>query len=102
MPRCTTAYKPVATGVSLPLPPKISLLTRLGLHFKLLVAPEENAPAYDDVEFQYEPRLDRDRDQDLIDIMPDYLSEEISFSRGNAAKFYSRIADTLTKRLIHD
>ena len=34
--------------------------------------------------------------------MPEYLSEEIIFSRANAAKFYSRIADTLTKRLIDD
>ncbi|KAI4261162.1 MAG: hypothetical protein L6R42_003632 [Xanthoria sp. 1 TBL-2021] len=67
------------------------------LHFKLGIATntDEN---YEETEFQYTPRLDNDRDRDLLAILPDYLSEEITFSRHNAAKFYGRVVETLTKR----
>ena len=44
------------------------------------------------------PRLDSDRDRDLLELLPDYLSEEITFSRHNAAKFYGRVVETLTKK----
>lgn len=53
--------------------------------------------SYEETEFQYTPRFDDDRDRDLLDLMPDYLTEEITFSRQHAAKFYSRVVDTLTK-----
>ena len=54
--------------------------------------------SYEDTEFQYVPRLDSNRDRDLLEILPDYLSDEITFSRANAAKFYSRVVETLTKK----
>ena len=70
------------------------------LHFKLAVATDTAAATrYEDTEFQYTPRLDRNRDRDLLDILPDYLTEEITFSRQHAAKFYARVVETLTKRV---
>lgn len=84
------------------------------LHFHLTVAnPSPNstntnsstnnaAPPpllYEDAEFQYTPLLDERRDRDLLEILPDYLTEEICFPRSNAAKFYARVVDCLTKRV---
>jgi hypothetical protein len=51
------------------------------------------------MEVVYTPRLDSNRDKDLIELLPDYLSEEITFSRAHAAKFYSRVVDTMTRRM---
>lgn len=69
----------------------------LALHFKLRIATNTDE-SYEDTEFQYTPRLDSDRDRDLLELLPDYLSEEITFSRLNAAKFYGRVVETLTKK----
>ncbi|KAL8943490.1 MAG: hypothetical protein Q9216_001025 [Gyalolechia sp. 2 TL-2023] len=72
------------------------------LHFKLGIA-TNSEDGYEDTEFQYTPRLDNDRDRDLLELLPDYLSEEITFSRLNAAKFYGRVVETLTKKRVeHD
>ena len=69
------------------------------LHFKLAVANDNDAKInYEDATFLYTPRLDANRDRDLLELLPDYLSEEIAFSRVNAAKFYGRVVETLTKR----
>ena len=42
--------------------------------------------------------LDANRDREMIELMPSYLTEDITFARQNAAKFYGRVVDTLTKR----
>ncbi|SLM40783.1 Monopolin complex, subunit Csm1/Pcs1 [Lasallia pustulata] len=70
------------------------------LHFKLAVASDSDGKgsSYEETEIQYTPRLDSNRDRDLLELLPDYLSEEITFSRMNAPKFYGRVVDTLTKR----
>lgn len=46
------------------------------------------------------PQLDPDRDEALVDVLPDYLQEEITFPRPQAAKFYARVMKSLTERLI--
>ncbi|KAL9026993.1 MAG: hypothetical protein Q9196_004427 [Gyalolechia fulgens] len=71
------------------------------LHFKLGIATNA-ADSYEDTEFQYTPRLDHDRDRDLVALLPDYLSEEITFSRLNAAKFYGRVVETLTRKRVEN
>lgn len=58
------------------------------------------AQPYEDAEFQYTPLLDPSRDNELMEILPDYLTEEICFPRSNAAKFYARVVDCLTKRVV--
>jgi hypothetical protein len=70
------------------------------LHFKLSVAQDADAKStrFEETEFLYTPLLDSNRDRDMIELLPDYLTEDITFSRQHAARFYSRVADTLTKR----
>ena len=105
-----TAFKLAATGVSHFLPPSAAdhiadiRLLPAALHFKLAVANDNDGKgsSYEDTEFQYTPRLDANRDKDLLEILPDYLSEEITFSRLNAAKFYSRVVETLTRKRADD
>lgn len=72
------------------------------LHFRLAIAEEEGGVNFEDVEFHYMPLLDSNRDKDLIAVLPDYLTVDITFSRRQSAKFYSRITDTLTKRRPED
>ena len=67
------------------------------LHFKLAVA-KESDESYENTEFQYTPRLDNNRDRNLIALLPEYLTDEITFSRTNATMFYGRVVETLTKR----
>ncbi|RMD41692.1 hypothetical protein DV735_g3462, partial [Chaetothyriales sp. CBS 134920] len=69
------------------------------LHFKLFVDAEDAKTAsFEETDFLYTPLLDANRDRDMIELMPTYLTEEITFARQNAAKFYGRVLDTLTKR----
>ncbi|KAI0387608.1 chromosome segregation protein Csm1/Pcs1-domain-containing protein [Hypomontagnella monticulosa] len=70
------------------------------LHFKLVVGGDElTEEKFDEPQFVYAPQLDPNRDQDLIDMLPDYLVEEISFPQSHAARFYSRLMRSLTERL---
>ncbi|KAF6841914.1 chromosome segregation protein [Colletotrichum plurivorum] len=65
------------------------------LHFKLEVETESSGDSYEEAHFTYKPQLDENRDHDLIDLLPDFLTEEIEFSRPHAAKFYSRVTKSL-------
>ncbi|EQB57701.1 chromosome segregation protein [Colletotrichum gloeosporioides Cg-14] len=65
------------------------------LHFKLEVETESSGDNYEEAHFTYKPQLDSNRDRDLIDLLPDFLVEEIEFSRPHAAKFYSRVTKSL-------
>ncbi|KAJ9154865.1 Monopolin complex subunit pcs1 [Pleurostoma richardsiae] len=67
------------------------------LHFKLAVA-DESSENYDEAEFMYMPQMDPSRDKALMDMLPDFLIEEITFPRLHAAKFYSRLMKSLTER----
>ncbi|KAF2091407.1 hypothetical protein K490DRAFT_13255, partial [Saccharata proteae CBS 121410] len=68
------------------------------LHFHLSVATAQSS--YEDAEFAYSPLLDENRDRDLLDILPDYLTEEICFPRSSAAKFYAKVVDCMTKKVV--
>lgn len=72
-------------------------LTATALHFKLVV-PHVSSSNYHSAEFSYIPLLDENRDRDLLDLLPDYLTVDINFSRQQASKFYTRVIDTLNKR----
>lgn len=69
------------------------------LHFKLSIGPDEDADEFEEAQFMYLPQLDANRDKALLDVLPDYLTEEISFPRPHAAKFYTRVMKALTERL---
>ncbi|KAH6611879.1 chromosome segregation protein Csm1/Pcs1-domain-containing protein [Boeremia exigua] len=68
------------------------------LHFHLTIS--EGGESYADTEFVYQPLLDEQRDKDLLDLLPDYLTEEISFPRAHAAKFFSKVVDSMSKRIV--
>ncbi|KAL4877329.1 chromosome segregation protein Csm1/Pcs1-domain-containing protein [Aspergillus karnatakaensis] len=67
------------------------------LHFKLAV-PHVSSANFEKAEFQYIPLLDENRDRELVDILPEYLTVDITFVRQQASKFYTRVIDALTKR----
>ncbi|KAG5301664.1 chromosome segregation protein (Pcs1) [Histoplasma ohiense] len=69
------------------------------LHFKLAVAHDSETKNFEEAEFHYFPLLDPNRDRDLVDILPEYLSIDITFPRQHASVFYSRLVDTLTKKV---
>ncbi|KAK9422456.1 putative Chromosome segregation protein Csm1/Pcs1-domain-containing protein [Seiridium unicorne] len=69
------------------------------LHFKLAITPDDKSEDLDEAQFLYLPQLDSSRDSDLLEVLPDYLTEEITFPRTHAAKFYSRVMKFLTEKL---
>ncbi|KAF7872602.1 hypothetical protein EAF04_003520 [Stromatinia cepivora] len=66
------------------------------LHFKLGVENEKMANG--DADCQYTPLLDPSRDKPLLELLPDYLVDEIEFPRPQAARFYARITRALTEK----
>ncbi|KAI5198043.1 hypothetical protein E4T39_07014 [Aureobasidium subglaciale] len=80
------------------------------LHFHLTIATDSavtnpktpSGLSYEDTEFAYEPLLDTNRDADLMDILPDYLTEEICFPRNHAVKFYTKVVESMTKKVVVD
>jgi len=72
----------------------------IALHFHLTVA--AGTESYEDTEFIYQPLLNDQRDKELLDLLPDYLTEEICFPRGQAAKFYCKVVDSMSKKIVRD
>ncbi|KAF4125308.1 DNA repair exonuclease SbcCD ATPase subunit [Geosmithia morbida] len=69
------------------------------LHFKLALETADASGNYEDVQYTYRPQLDPGRDGELMDILPYYLLEEITFPRPHASKFYSRVTKSLSESL---
>ncbi|KAL4869394.1 hypothetical protein BDV12DRAFT_84451 [Aspergillus spectabilis] len=69
------------------------------LHFKLAV-PHVSSANFESAEFQYIPLLDANRDRELVNVLPEYLTVDITFVRQQASKFYTRVIDALTKRRV--
>ena len=68
------------------------------LHFKLAVPKASSHADFESAEFHYIPLLDENRDGDLMDLLPDYLTVDITFARNQASNFYTRVMDILAKR----
>lgn len=89
-----------------PLPTSVVLTSLVALRFHLSISHLPPAPTtpgvpvgYDDMEFAYTPLLDEKNDKDLLEILPDYLTEEICFPRNNAARFYAKVSDCMSRRV---
>jgi hypothetical protein len=78
---------------------KLSTNVKLALHFHLTVAASSDSN-YEDTEFVYQPLLNEQRDRELLDLLPDYLTEEICFPRGQAAKFYCKVVDSMSRKIV--
>lgn len=108
----TTAFRPAATAVrSLrhfrsDAPFLLTHLPLLALHFHLSVLHDSiKTPGgkneYDDYDYVYDPHLDEDRDRQLMAVLPDFLREsDIDFSRHDALKFFTKIFDSTTKKVV--
>ncbi|KAK4193670.1 chromosome segregation protein Csm1/Pcs1-domain-containing protein [Podospora australis] len=59
------------------------------LHFKLTMYNNDEAQC------EYNPLLDENRDRALIEVLPEFLVDEIAFPRTQASKFYQRIMKAL-------
>ncbi|KAM0708130.1 hypothetical protein Q7P35_004780 [Cladosporium inversicolor] len=79
------------------------------LHFHLTLANDISASSapktpsgsrYEETEFTYEPLLDEGRDSELMDLLPDYLTEDIEFPRHQALKFYHKMLESMMKRVM--
>jgi hypothetical protein len=46
--------------------------------------------------------FDEKNDQALLEILPDYLTEEIVFPRPSAARFYQKLGDCMSRRVVDD
>ena len=57
---------------------------------------------YQDAEFDYTPLLDEKRDQGLLEILPDFLTEEIQFPRNHAAGFYKKLFENMKRKIEAD
>ncbi|KAM3420159.1 hypothetical protein BST61_g3458 [Cercospora zeina] len=55
---------------------------------------------HEDAEFAYEPVLDESRDRELLELLPDYLTEEICFPRNHAQRFYGKVVESMTKKIV--
>lgn len=86
----------------------ILLMAIPALHFHLSIANDASIAnpktptglSYEEAEFAYEPHLDENRDRELIEILPDYLAEEICFPRNHAVKFYTKVVESMTKKIV--
>ncbi|KAI9662956.1 MAG: hypothetical protein M1821_008003 [Bathelium mastoideum] len=77
------------------------------LHFHLTVTdpatinePKTPSNTYEEAEFGYTPLLDDSRDKELLEVLEDFLQEEIFFPRGQAARFYAKLMDCVSKRIV--
>jgi hypothetical protein len=74
------------------------LTTSAALHFKLSIETEMTGDGYEEEQVTYRPQLDPSRDRALMDLLPDYLVEEITFPRPHSGKFYARVLKAMTER----
>lgn len=60
--------------------------------------PLDEVNSYENVQYTYRPQLNQSRDEALIDVLPEYLTEEITFSRTQASNFYTRVFKSITEK----
>ncbi|KAM7202838.1 hypothetical protein V8F33_002496 [Rhypophila sp. PSN 637] len=69
------------------------------LHFKLLEVVDDLEGAGgvgEEPQLRYMPQLDPDRDRAMMEILPNFLVDEIEFPRSHVDKFYARVVKALT------
>ncbi|KAK4230077.1 chromosome segregation protein Csm1/Pcs1-domain-containing protein [Podospora fimiseda] len=62
------------------------------LHFKLTMGVSSGEK---EAQCEYSPLLDANRDRALIEILPEFLVDEIAFPRSQAGRFYQRVMKAL-------
>ena len=68
------------------------------LRFHLAVPnPQPVGVPYGDADLEYCPLLDPSNDRTLLELLPDYLTDEILFPQREAQRFYGRINEFIMK-----
>lgn len=75
----------------------LQLLIYIALHFKFGLPNDKNAD-YDESQCHYVPQMDPSRDEELKHLLPEYMSEELTFPRPQVDKFYARVVKALTEK----
>ena len=85
---------------------KTNCICLSALHFHLSTPSgyptSKSSTDYQDAEFDYTPLLDEKRDQGLLEILPDFLTEEIQFPRSHAAGFYTKLFENMKRKIETD
>ena len=80
--------------------------SQIALHFHLSTPSQDSNPKsstdYQDAEFDYTPLLNEKRDQGLLEILPDFLTDEIQFPRSHAAGFYTKLFENMKRKIEAD
>jgi hypothetical protein len=59
--------------------------------------------SFEDIQMSYMPLVDEKNDRALIDILPDFLTDEIDFPGGQLRRLYTRVRDSMmTKVVVED
>lgn len=83
------------------------MLTAIALRFKLSIEDPTltrtpGAQSYEDAEMTYTPMLDAKNDKHLVDILEDFLIEDIAFPRHHAQGFYTKVRACMMRRVEMD
>ena len=95
-----------ATQIQMPANRRLTYPPALQFHLSVgndSTTPKPRTPSglrYEEAEFAYEPLFDEKNDKALLDLLPDYLTEEICFPRNHAQRFYSKVVDSMTKKIV--
>jgi Chromosome segregation protein Csm1/Pcs1 len=79
------------------------MLTFTALRFNLCVEDPANASgtsSFDEIQMTYTPLLDEKNDQHLLDILEDYLVEDICFPRNHAQGFYTKVRECMVRKVV--
>jgi hypothetical protein len=73
-------------------------LISIALHFQLYIP--QDSDNFDETKFAYVPQLDAKRDGELLDILDECLVDEIEFERSHATKFYMKVVESMSKKVM--
>jgi hypothetical protein len=81
-----------------------SLTFDIALRFNLciedpLLTRTPAARSYEEAQMTYTPMLDEKNDKHLVDILEDFLIEDICFPRNHAQGFYTKVRECMMRRV---
>src|ERR1700760_4157816 len=80
-----------------------TLITETALRFNLSIEDptltRTPGTSYDEVQMTYTPLLDDKNDKHLVEILEDFLVEDICFPRNHALGFYTKVRECMTRRV---
>lgn len=79
----------------------------LALHFRITVDNEAasnpktpTGQSYEDDDYVYEPLFEKSRDRELLDLLPEFLLDDITFPRRQAMAFFGQVLDKMNTPVV--